>query len=232
MIARLLKERDAAQQQLQQQQQLVLQLQRSAAAAAGAADAETGEGCFPSLCLFPAAAAAAVYYWGVLYNPPGAATVAAAVAAAGISEELMEEMQSLARQLLSQRKKRKVVGFFVPVSLASSLACVMTLPLHSASTRGVYKVAPDTNAARHAAVFGSNSSSNNNKEGDTGEAKGERDGKVITVSAGADGSVVFFDVHRQKQLEKVQAHPKPCRSFLLHQQEPVLVTASDDKTCK
>ncbi|KAL8272323.1 hypothetical protein Esti_003734 [Eimeria stiedai] len=43
VIARLLKERDAAQQQLQQQQQLVLQLQRSAAAAAETADREIGK---------------------------------------------------------------------------------------------------------------------------------------------------------------------------------------------
>ncbi|OEH79000.1 wd g-beta repeat domain-containing protein [Cyclospora cayetanensis] len=140
-------------------------------------------------------------------------------------------MQALARQLLTQRKKRKPVGFFSHASLASKLSCSLTLPLHSASARGVFRVTADTNAARLAAVFSGNSSGDGGNSARHGEAQLKK-GEVITVSSGADGAIVFFDLQKQKQLEKLQAHAKPCRDFLLHSQEPVLVTASDDKTCK
>lgn len=46
MIARLLREKEAAQQQLQSQQHLLLQLQRSVVAEAGAAEGEVGETVF------------------------------------------------------------------------------------------------------------------------------------------------------------------------------------------
>ncbi|KAL8272322.1 hypothetical protein Esti_003733 [Eimeria stiedai] len=159
----------------------------------------------------------------------------------------MERMQTLARQLLSKRKKRQVASFFEPVSLGTSLKCTLTLPLHSAAARGVYKVLADSNPARLAAVFGSSTSSSgaeSAREGSSssgataavaaaaaGEEKQKR-GQVISVSSGADGSVVFFNVTEQRQLAKVQAHAKACRAFLLHPEEPLLVTASDDKCCK
>ncbi|CDJ51773.1 WD-40 repeat protein, putative [Eimeria brunetti] len=162
-----------------------------------------------------------------------------------ISEELVEEMQSLARQLLGQRKKRKPVGF-VPAAAAAKFACSLSLPLHSAAARGVFKVAADTNPARHAAVFESSSSSSSSggeKGGDGAAAEGsaaaaaaaaagEGEGKVISVSSGADGAVVFFNLLQQKQIEKIQAHAKACKTFLLHPTEPLLVTGSDDKTVK
>ncbi|CDJ43538.1 WD-40 repeat protein, putative, partial [Eimeria tenella] len=200
----------AARQQLQQQQQLVLQLQRSAAAAADGAEADLG-----------------------------------------ISEELVEAMQSLARQLLNQRKKRKPVGFVTPAAAAAEFRCTLSLPLHSAAARGVYRVTADTNAARHAAVFsssgeggaaaaaaagGSPAAAAAAAAGEGGAAAaggvGGGRGEVISVSSGADGAVVFFDLKNKKQLEKVQAHSKACRCFLLHPKEPLLVSGSDDKTVK
>ena len=161
-------------------------------------------------------------------------------------------MQSLARQLLSQRKKRKPVGF-VAAAAAADFTCTLSLPLHSAAARGVFKVAADTNPARHAAVFGSSSSSSSSGEGggssgESAAAAGEEgaaaaaaaaaagvgggEGKVISVSSGADGAIVFFNLHEQKQIAKVQAHAKACRTFLLHPTEPLVISGSDDKTVK
>ncbi|CDI77825.1 WD-40 repeat protein, putative [Eimeria acervulina] len=201
VIARLLKERDAAQQQLQQQQQLVLQLQRSAAAAADSADADLG------MCS----------------------------SNSGNNNNNNSSSSS---------------------SNSSSSTSFSIIPYDShcgfTAARGVFKVAADTNPARHAAVFGSSSSSSSGEGGgSSGEsaaaAAGEEgaaaaaaaaagvgggEGKVISVSSGADGAIVFFNLHEQKQIAKVQAHAKACRTFLLHPTEPLVISGSDDKTVK
>lgn len=161
-------------------------------------------------------------------------------------------MQSLAKELLAARKKRQVFPFFgqeaaktvlasgeaaaaasaaataAGPSEASSFRCSMSLPLHSASSPGVLRVSPECNSKRLAWIR----QQQTQRGADSSSEDKQTPAPLISVSAGVDGSVVFFDCRAQRQLEKLRAHSKACRDFLLHREEPLLVTAGDDKLLK
>ncbi|PFH36161.1 WD domain, G-beta repeat domain containing protein [Besnoitia besnoiti] len=120
----------------------------------------------------------------------------------GLSEELVQEMQALAKQLLAARKKRQIEDV-LPASRAATFKCQYTLPLHSSADRGVLCCEFDP-----------------------------KNPKTVTATGGCDGNVILFDLENQKTLHKLTGHTKAVRNTKLHATEPVVVSASDDKTVR
>lgn len=120
----------------------------------------------------------------------------------GLSEELVSQMQTLAKQLLGARKKRQIDNI-LPPSQAAKFKCTYTLPLHSSADRGVTCCEFDT----------------------------KHPNRVI-ASGGIDGNVILFDLQKEKTSAKLTAHSKPIRCIKLHATEPIVISASDDKTIR
>lgn len=129
----------------------------------------------------------------------------------GLNEELLEKMQNVAKDLLINRKKRKIDNV-CSVEQWKDFKNTNEFNIHSSTIPGVTCITLDVNKYKY----------NYNDD----------HMKHNFFSGGNDGNVYYVSLNDNKILSKLQGHLKKVNSIISHPSNFICITASNDKTIR
>ncbi|CAD2097484.1 pre-mRNA-processing factor 19 [Plasmodium vinckei petteri] len=129
----------------------------------------------------------------------------------GISEDLLNEMQNIAKDLLMNRKKRKVENVSSPNEW-KKITSTNEFNIHSSVIPGVTCLAIDINKLKY------------NYDDDHKNHN--------FFSGGKDGNIYYVSLNNNKIISKLQGHLKKVNSIISHPSNSICISGSNDKTIR